>query len=232
MKIYSFLFSLLFAFASTFSVSASDFFDTGAPDHLFSFGIRAGVNTSNRTLSKKYISAWNVNSWGTGFDTGLVVDINLRQYLSIQPGFFYESRSGNYAYMQNYIDFAGADEHFIQLGKSRSYFFTIPVMCSLRFNLSSNVKWIAELGPYAQMKLHSSENESIYVIHPQTDGSLLKNPLSMKTVDVGLKIGTGIQVAGHYSFNIHYLAGGNNVWKEPYKGGKNKAWAFTLGYDF
>lgn len=217
---------------ATVSASASDFLSTEPCDHLFNIGLRAGVNSSNRTFSSDHFQAWNVNSWGTGFDAGVVLNLNLRDYLAIQPGFFFESRSGNYAYSENFINIKNEDDNFTQLGHLRSYNFIVPVMASLRFNVADNLRWIVEAGPYAQFKLHSSDSDKIQVIDQPSPQSPLKVFYAKsRFADFGLKIGTGLTLNHHYYFGIHYMAGGTKVWKEP-EGGLNKAWTFTIGYDF
>ncbi|MDE6753370.1 MAG: PorT family protein [Muribaculaceae bacterium] len=231
MKVYSLVSAITFACIS-FSAYASDFFNTEPTDKLFNLGLRLGVNASNKTFSHDYFREWNVNSWGTGFDAGVIFNINLRQYLTIQPGFFFESRSGHYSYIQSYINPAGEEDYFTQLGKSRAYYFNIPIMASIRFNLASSLKWLVEAGPYFQLKLHASDNEKIEVLTQSSSGDLTEGLASTKSVDAGLKFGTGLLISDHYSFSIHYLAGGRDVWKAPYNGGRNKAWTFTLGYDF
>lgn len=228
--------NILAALALTLSSSpllASDFFSTEPSERLFNLGVRVGVNTSNRTFNKNTFNAWNVNGWGTGFDAGVILNLNMREFFTIQPGFFFESRSGNYAYAQTYINNNNEEDNYTQLGDVKSYNFTIPVMVSFRFNLSDNIKWIAEAGPYLQFKLHSSDADDILVIDQPTPSSPLKMVNAKSSFsDFGFKLGSGIMVNGHYSFNIHYLAGTSNVWKAPYAGGKNKTWTFTIGYDF
>lgn len=49
--------------------------------------------------------------------------------------------------------------------------------------------------------------------------------------DFSLKMGTGIQVLDHYYLGVHYEAGCTKVWKHSLAG-RNKAWTFTIGYDF
>jgi len=228
-----YILSSLAIIAATSSVSASDFVSTEPAERLFNFGVRLGVNASNRTFSKDYFNTYNVNSWGTGIDAGIVLNLNMRDFFSIQPGFFFESRTGNYSYVQDYINQNNENDNFSQIGHVRTYNFVVPVMLSFRFNIADNLKWLVEAGPYAQFKLHSSDSDKIEVIS-QSSPSM---PVAIETAksnftDFGAKIGTGIMVNDHYSFSIHYLAGMSNVWKAPFEGGKNKAWTFTLGYDF
>ena len=191
-----------------------------------------GVNASNRTFDNECFKAWNVNSWGTGIEAGVVLDLNIREFFAIQPGFFFESRSGNYAYSENFVNVKNEDDNFTQLGHLRSYNFVVPVMASFRFNIADNLRWIVEAGPYAQFRLHSSDSDKIQVIDQPTPQSPLKvNMAKSRFSDFGLKIGTGLSLDEHYYLGIHYLAGATSVWKEP-EGGLNKAWTFTLGYDF
>lgn len=226
---------LLAAFLSTSlyaSAQETEFFSTEHCPELFTFGIRAGVNASNHTFPSGVFNAWSVNSWGSGFDLGGVVTLNIRDYLAIQPGFFFESRSGNYAYAADYITLLNKKDTQYQLGHSRSYFFNIPVLAQARFNVSENFRWNVDLGPYFQFKLHASDGDQIVVLERAADSNIYHQRIaSTNFFDFGFKMGTGLTYAGHYSFSIHYLAGMLDVWNYP-KGGRNKAWTFTLGYDF
>ena len=82
------------------NAKANDFLSSEVPDELFNIGVRIGLNTSNRTFNKDFFRSWNTNSWGTGIDAGVVVNLNMRDFFALQPGFFFESRSGNYSYSQ------------------------------------------------------------------------------------------------------------------------------------
>ena len=98
MKTYRLVLPIAACLAASVPASAQSFFDTSTPSQLINFGARIGVNSSNRTVSDDFYNLWNKNSWGTGFDLGVVADINIRQYLSVQPGIFFQSRSGDYTY--------------------------------------------------------------------------------------------------------------------------------------
>lgn len=232
MKIRNFV-TALALICTSFATSAADFISAGTPENLFNIGIRLGVNASNRTFSKKHFDRWNVNSWGTGIDAGIVLNLNMRDFFAIQPGFFFESRSGNYAFVEDYVNIRNEKDSFVQVGHVKTYNFIVPVMASFRFNLADNLKWLVEVGPYLQFKLHASDSDEIEVLNQDYETGILstKNPKSNFT-DFGAKFGTGIMICDHYSFSIHYMAGSSKVWKAPFEGGKNKAWTFTLGYDF
>lgn len=224
--------------AATFSfpaaISAQNFISTDAPDKLFNFGVRLGVSSSNRTFSKDYIKQWNNNSWGTGFEAGIVLNLNMRDFFALQPGFFFESRSGKYSYSQEFTNAEGETDNFTQLGKYRTYNFIVPVMASFRFNLTGDVRWTVEAGPYAQFRFGSSGDDKIKVIIPQKSpvADLTVTNANSNSFDLGVKAGTGFTLKNKYSLYAHYLAGFRNVWQDPFEGGRNKAWTITLGYDF
>lgn len=226
------------------AVMASDFFDTSRPEKNISFGARVGINTSNMTVNEGVFDLWNKNAWGTGFDIGVVANINIREYFTLQPGFFFQSRSGDYTYASTYFEpETDADGNtqlksamMVQFGHNRNYNFVIPVMASFRFNITSGCKWLVEVGPYFNFRLHNSGSGSQYsqtfegndlsqiVLHAE-DGKT-------RTFDAGFKFGTGFLFRNHYYVGAHYMAGCCPVWKNNDMDGRNKAWTFTLGYDF
>lgn len=232
MKLRAFLSAIILA-AAALSSAASDLISTAPPSSLFNIGVRIGVNNSNRTFPAEGFNTWNVNSWGSGFDAGIVVNLNMKEFLAIQPGIFFDSRSGNYAYVQKFINRQNEDDNLTQLGHLRTYNITIPVMLSFRLNLAPSFQLIPEIGPYAQFKLKASDSGKIDVVsQPEGTNLIYVDTAKSKFADFGLKIGAALSFRSRYSVGVHYLAGACDVWKEPVKGGKNKEWLFTVGYDF
>jgi len=228
------IFLAMIAIATAVNVSAQKFLSAEPAEEIFNLGVRIGVNTSNRTFGKQYFNEWNKNSWGTGFEAGIIVNLNMRDYFALQPGFFFQSRSGNYSYAHNYFDESGDTQTLIQLGHYNTYSFIIPVIASFRFNVSNAVRWVVEAGPYIQFKIHSNDNDKITVLDPQASitSPAYATYAKSSNFDMGLKIGTGFVFKHRYSAYIHYLAGGQKAWQSPHSGGHNKAWSFTVGYDF
>lgn len=226
------------------AASAADFFSTEKCDELFTFGARLGVNTSNRTLGDKaFPDCYHNESWGTGIDVGAVASINIRDYISIQPGFFFESRSGSYTLMGTALGSMPASDpsetypEIAQAGKRRSYNFTIPVMAVLGFNVTDDVRWNVEAGPYVSFVLDSSLKNKRFVVNGEAEHPLFSQKAA--GVDFGFKMGTAIRILDHYYVGAHYMAGCIPAWKDLKVGGftKNydgltKAWVFTIGYDF
>lgn len=238
--------TLLTAMAiATGSLFAADFFSTASTPSLFNFGARLGVNTSNRTVGAQNGSEYNCQGWGTGFDLGFVADINVRDYLAIQPGLFFESRSNTYTFIDAVVrpTDTGTDEYLSnQAGTFNSYAFTIPVMGSLRLNVTDDIRWVIEAGPYMSVTLGSKLKNKVLWETDNTQGIPMPGAQFQQkaaTLDFGLKIGTGLQVLKHYYVGVHYLEGFVGAWKDTVTdlatfkyGGNTKAWMFTLGYNF
>lgn len=226
---------------SVLGASAEDFFSTAKCDKLITFGARIGVNTTNRTIDKKaFYNSYTHESWGTGFDIGAVVNFNFRNYLTIQPGLFFESRSGRFTLMNAQFS-ENSNTLVAQAGKRNSYNFTIPVMAIIGFNVTDAIRWNLEAGPYVSFVLDSKIKNQYVVISGDPDPVLFNQKAA--TVDFGFKLGTGIKVLDHYYFGVHYLAGCLKAWKDREVitetgpatisfGGLTKGWMFCLGYDF
>lgn len=216
---------------------AADFFSTEKSEKFITFGARVGVNTTNRTIADKaFPGFYNNESWGTGFDIGAVVNLNFRDYISLQPGFFFESRSSRYTIMGplGLLDWGGVGDAALA-GKNTTYNFTIPVMAIVKFNITDDIRWNVEVGPYVSFVLDSkhSDRRVIGASEPffSTDAA---------SVDFGFKLGTGFRFMNHYYISAHYMAGCLDAWKDlelsnvrsQNFGGVTKGWVFSLGYDF
>ena len=182
------------------AASAQEWVDTGEADDLLSYGVRVGFNTSNATRTKNG-SVANLDAWGTGFNAGVVVNLNINNALSLQPGFFFQSRSHDYSYVLDYPEEAMPNVQE-KGNRVRPYF---------NFGLSGSDKGTQEIGT---------------ALREYSDGYFDNR----KKFDFGFKMGTGLQVFDHYYLGIHYEAGACKVWK--HYNGHNKAWSFTLGYNF
>ena len=212
----------------------ADFFDTSRPESLLDLGVRLGVNTSTRNLNNDVFNVWNNNAWGTGVDAGLVADINFRDFFSIQPGIFFESRSGKYSYVNvDSYNEEGAPEMMMQFGRDRSYNLTVPIMARFHFNVTEGLRWSVEMGPYLELGLKNWVNGGfVYPVYMNPQGTPVGyEPIKARKSDFGLKFGTTFEVLGHYVVGVHYNAGWLHPWSEKALGGRNKTWVFSIGYD-
>lgn len=213
------------------SASAQDLFYGGEYDGNFlTVGVRVGLNRSNVT-SPSEGKVLNSDSWGTGFDAGVVADIRLRDWFAIQPGFFFQSRSHNYDYVYSteFFPSIGAGKEYEE-GHTRRTLFKVPVLFSLRLHPAEWGELSVDLGPVFNFGLggHSWYN------YPLADPDI---ELKSKYYDeynsfmMGMKMGAGMRVFDHYYVGVHYEAGLRSALKQG-AGGRDKAWTFTLGYDF
>ena len=213
-------------------VKAQEFFDTSNAEKFFTFGARLGFNTSNRTFPAGNYTNYMFPSWGIGFNAGVIANINFKEYLTIQPGFFYESRSSDLINIADYLDNEGGKQTYYEKDHLRAYYFTIPIMGIVKFNIADHIKWMVEFGPYFQICLkQTGQNNVMMLYRPSQSDFYAPYVAQHRGVDLGLKMGTGLHFYDHYYVGVHYLAGLCNVWKLP-TGGRNKSWMFTVGYDF
>ena len=213
--------------AAAMSMSAQEWIDTNDADEFITVGVRAGFNTANATRGGDNSRA-NLDAWGTGFNAGAVININFNNAVSIQPGIFFQSRSHNYSYVNPQIGVENAP-NIHEYGHTLSRSFMVPVMGIFNMHPAENVKWSLEFGPYFNFGLSGSDTgtqEIGLVTRDYKDGYFDNR----KKFDFGFKMGSGITIFEHYYLGIHYESGACAVWKNG--SGRNKAWSFTLGYDF
>ena len=223
---------LSFLLGFNVSLKAQEFFDTEDAPQFFSLSARIGFNTSNKTFPAGHFNLWNHNSWGTGLNIGALANLNFKEYLSLQPGIFFESRSGDYSYLTNYLNYLNEQDTHYEMGHIRGYYITVPVMAIVKFNLAENIKWMVELGPYLQLALKQTGVNNVNVLYrlPQSN-TYSSYKANHRSFDAGLKIGTGLRLYEHYYVGVHYMAGLCHAWSLP-QGGKNKSWVFSVGYVF
>lgn len=243
-----FLCSIAVMLAAAAPASQAIELDTGNPERPFAVGVRVGANCSN--LSSNYTSSmWDVSTfdsqWKAGFMAGVVFDLNIKKYLVLQPGFFFETRSNDYLMVK-----INKDEPSMANwnGSYSSTYFKIPLMMSFRLALTPTVEWQTDFGPYFQFGLGGSEKVDIYslsagdpaelkIIDDRYKRDYFGGDGFVRDYDWGFKMGTGMVLMQHYYIGIHYEAGCRNVMK-PVEGsrsevnGHNKAWDFTVGYVF
>lgn len=238
--------------SSVMTAHSADFMDTTSPKRIITAGVRLGITNSTQgmNLEQTYANIKQANiDWGTGFELGAVVNLNIRNYFTLQPGFFFQNKSYDVTLIESNFN---AGELTNSFEHSRFYYFQIPILASFRFNLSNDIQWTADFGPYFGFGLGGNTKVETYSTKVSDTGvssieyydykhdffgdSDGKNIL-MKNFDWGFKMGSSLIFKKHYSFGVYYNAGCKNVAndhpgfvKSPTA--KNKQWTFTLGYDF
>lgn len=148
-------------------VSASDFFYGGEYDgSILTFGIRAGFNTSNMA-DDDMGKLFNLDSWGTGFTGGVVAELHMRDWLVIQPGFFFESRSNNYSYVYDPKMFPNPESDLVELGHPSHAFQAARDV--LHKNASGRLLDL-ERRPRTGLQLRHSRPPMVFQSHERTGG--------------------------------------------------------------
>lgn len=213
------------------SASAQGWLDTTAPDRLVAVGARLSINSSNTVRAHDGAAAGTMlDSWGTGMGAGLTVQLNFNNAFGIQPGFFFQSRSHNYSYTYSAHASETVNFNAHEYGHTRCTNFQVPVLAVCTLSPSQSLKWAFEFGPYFNFGLGGSDKGTEEI---GTEVRTYSDPYfdARHKFMFGFKMGTTLQVLGHYSFGIHYEAGAGHVWKNGWDG-RAKCWSFTLGYDF
>lgn len=226
------------------SVFAAEFVDKSASSKVISFGVRFGYNTSGQHASLNGLPGKKDFDWGSGWTAGAVIDLNVRNYFSIQPGIFYENRSFDYSIIDSNRNTQSLNN---TLGHARFNSFTIPILASFKFNISNAMQWVAEAGPYFAFGLGGDEDiEEISTLvssSPDTPSSYKyqtykrdyygdNSEWQHKKFHWGLKIGTGLKFLRNFSAMIHYQMGLKNISKHPDWSVKERNFSVSLGYDF
>ncbi|WP_305386190.1 porin family protein, partial [uncultured Muribaculum sp.] len=205
-KTISRLFAALLLIGISVSSQAQTLIDYGVPAKLFQVGVRAGFNTSN--LTTNYDDAfqdikWNHNQWKGGFSAGMVVDINLRNFFTIQPGIFLDTRKSTYHYLVNSDNVLKAID-----GQLTGNYIRIPILASLRLGVAELAQVQIDFGPYFAWGFGGANKYTVYGTSdteptaPQVIGRDFKSDCfgdkgMVQTYDWGLKMGLGVLVMQH-----------------------------------
>lgn len=204
---------------------------------LFDFGVRVGINTSNLPgdiqRGTSDVRQFESSAWGMGFSAGAVVDLNMMDYISLQPGLFFETHSNKYSA----LDVQPAGEHTVQpvFGSAHHCQLTIPVLASLHLHPAKGVLWDVDFGPYLGFGFGGADKGYTVVLTDDKALDVVHYDVGYyryhRRIDFGLKMGTGFRLSDHYYVGVHYSAGLLKMWKEN-RGTRSRAWTFTLGYNF
>lgn len=228
-KILSILTVAIFMVVANISANATDFFDKGKPKQLIGIGVRAGINRSGLNWSETGLSQPIFNKDCTGFDLGAVVNLNIRNYFTIQPGFIFQNKAHD-AYF-NESDLGISKLH------ARYYSVQIPIMFQFNFNLAKAVRWSVAAGPVISFGLggnntFTTENGTF------KDNYYGKNEIifAMKRSKVRMDFGTSFTFAKHYVVGFTYHVGCGNelyyVGDIPKIKARPHGFSVVVGYDF
>ena len=204
------------------SISASaqtKYWDSSRPEHRFTFGVRAGINTS-----KQYaINDQSDHENRLGFHAGLTADINIVRSFSVNTGVMYIQRG----WKTDYSDNRGSVEK-----KDNAAYLEIPVLASYRVNLSDQVQFQLNIGPYFAFGV--SGKQKVTNTFPNGDNydiDSFDSDEGGKKFDCGIVLGAAATYK-HCYIGISYERGLTNVSKVAESNFQNGCIALTLGYNF
>lgn len=218
--------------ASAFCADAHSrvrFLDTRASRKFLTIGVRAGINQSG----KNWTNTDRMNTWKTGFRVGVIANLNFSNFLSLQPGFYFNNKSYDSVVLND--DASWAKEH------TRFYTFSIPMQVQFHFNIARNFRWNVGIAPVLTIGLGGNttlsaigQNISKYRYIGETS-----NPAEVRNqcVDFGFEFSTGFTIAKHYEIGVSYTCGCINTINDPDRllkniKGRNKEWSLFIGYNF
>lgn len=212
---------LIFAVATlSLSVSAQiKYWDSSRPEHRFTFGVRAGINSSKQYAMNKLSDHEN----RLGFLAGVTADINIVRSFSVNTGVLYVQKG----WKTDYSDSRGSIEK-----KDNSSYLEIPVQASYRVKLSDQVGLQLNIGPYFAFGL--SGKQKMTNTFPNGDNyeiDSFDDTLGAKKFDCGVTVGTAITFQ-HYYIGINYERGLVNVSNIDNSKFQNGSIAVSLGYNF
>lgn len=205
-------------------VSAQSLFSTEKSDEGVTFGVRAGLNFANMNVSADNVSLSFDNR--TAWHVGVVADIPVVKSFYIQPGFYLQSKGFK-------TDVLSYDEDLEQLkGTARPLYLEIPVLASLRLNLTNSLQLHINAGPYVAYGIGGK-------VEAEDEGYSVKEDCfgddAMKRFDAGLSFGAGLQISRNYYLGFAYELGLTNVMDALSDTGascKNRNWMISVGYNF
>ena len=231
-------FSMIVAMLAGSNVQAQTIFDTGMPEHLFQVGVRVGFNSSNLTNNYNKVMEgveWRDNQWRSGFNAGVVFDINFRNFYAIQLGAFIVTRKNDYHLLYTEGGALGAIN-----GTQSTNYLQIPILASLRFGVPQLVQVHLDCGPYFawgwggsnKFKRYDTQNGEVVISNEKQPYFGSSTYALADRYDYGLKSGIGLLAMQHFYVGAHYSYGFRNIMKRPGHKGHNKMWTFSVGYNF
>lgn len=213
---------MLILAAAAFSISASaqtKYWDSSRPENRFTFGVRAGINTS-----KQYaINDQSDHENRLGFHAGLTADINIVRSFSVNTGVMYIQKG----WKTDYSDNRGSVEK-----KDNASYLEIPIQASYRVNLSDQVQFQLNIGPYFAFGL--SGKQKVTNTFPNGDNyeiDSFDSDEGCKKFDCGIALGAAVTYM-HFYAGISYERGLTNVSNVANSNFQNGCIAVTLGYNF
>lgn len=167
--------------------------------------VQLGMNFSNMTKADDAKML-------PGFKVGLGMDYAFTDVWSLKSGLMFESKGYK------------LDEE-----KARPIYMQIPVMAAWKANITDDIKFVVNAGPYFAVGLGGKYKEG------NSDIKLFSSDgMNMKRFDLGIQWGIGVELSEHYLINLTGQNGFITPYDFPneYKGDKPRNMTFTIGVGY
>lgn len=210
---------ILVSVLSSLGALAQNYWDSSRPDHLVTFGIRAGVNSSKQYAMDEQAD----RDFRFSYQVGLAVDLNLARSFSFNTGVMMIQKGWQWDYN---------DSRGKQKVTDNATYLEIPVLASYRVALSDQAQFQLNLGPYFAFGIFG--DQKVTSTFPNGDDYNINSFDEYeggKKFDCGISIGAGFTFS-HIYLGINYERGLINVSNDESKKFQNGSIALTLGYNF
>lgn len=175
-----------------------------------------GMNFSNVT---KYDDAKAL----PGFQLGVGMDYGFSESWSLQSGLLISSKGYKYD---------AKDVHDYSY-KSRPIYLDIPILAAYKFDISDNMKFVINAGPYLAFGLGGKckyDEGGDYKLFKGEEG----DDAEMKRFDLGIQYGVGLELNERYLINLSGQNGFISPYNYPdgYEGDKAKNMTFSIGVGY
>jgi Outer membrane protein beta-barrel domain len=199
-----------------------------------SFGVKAGINFSNQSLSGYALYGLAKNQSTTGFNVGGIMDIGFGNF-SIQPGLFYSTKGEEIPAHPNQNAADGPTDYIIPTATYNFRYIELPVNFIYNAPVSKALRIQFGAGPYFGYGV-SADTKTFYAQIPgsfddsQSPGGHYKNP------DIGANFLAGLEVEKRFLIDVQYSVGLVNVSNihnaYPASDIKNRVFSVSVGYLF
>jgi hypothetical protein len=187
------------------------------------FGIKAGLNLSNQTLSGAGQSMYSKNL--TGFNVGGIMDLGLGDF-SIQPGIFFTTKG----YESNPIPLYSGTGQNGGTDKIKLDYIQVPVNLLYHIHIVPGLKFYLGGGPYlgygVSGKVTGGGESADIHFSKITDGFSYKNP------DFGVNFIAGFEIEKRILLDASYGLGLSNITYSPTATMHNRVRGISVGYLF
>lgn len=197
------------------------------------FGVKAGLNLSTAGGDMKdFIEDIGMDQKShIGFHIGAFVDLGLTENFYIQPGLFYSNKGLKGELKED-------DSYKLKMNLS---YLEIPILASYRINLSDNMKWHINAGPYLAYGIGGKIKFEGELLEDEFDDlkAFDEDEGDLKRFDFGLSFGTGVNFKSVY-LGVKYDLGLTNIAGDSWEGDeessstkiKNRNFSISVGYTF